>query len=79
MQPYDSWSVEALRAYVIMIGEFMSGSMQEDPLRNAYAEKLAHVSDVLAARERETTTTKVVVAFPSETPGRVDNDNDAPS
>ena len=63
---FDSWSTDALRGYVVMIGEFLSGSMQEDPGREAYVNRLASAKVELKFREDEETNKKVSVAFPSE-------------
>ena len=37
---FSNWGIDALRGYVIMRTEFLSGSMYEDPLRELYSKKL---------------------------------------
>lgn len=74
---YDSWSIEALRAYVVMMGEFLSGSMYEEPTREAYANRLSQASAALKIREGEESGKKTSVAFPGETVMR--DEEDVPS
>lgn len=62
---FDGWSTEALRGYVVMLGEFMSGSMQEDPQRAAYVDRLSSAQRELKAREDAESGRKASVAFPT--------------
>ena len=75
--PYDSWSIEALRGYVVMMGEFLSGSMHEDPTREAYVNRLSQARSALKIREDEESSKKTSVAFPAETVTR--DEEDVPS
>lgn len=72
--PYDNWSIEALRGYVVMMGEFLSGSMHEDPTRDAYVNRLSQASAALKVREDEEAGKKTSVAFPAETVTRDEED-----
>lgn len=63
--PYDSWSIEALRAYVLMTSEFLSGSVHEE-MRDAYSKRYTQASSALKIREDEQSGLKTSVAFPSE-------------
>lgn len=65
--PYDSWSIEALRAYVVMMGEFLSGSMYEEPTRETYVRRQSDAAMALKFREQEELGKKTSVAFPVET------------
>ena len=51
MTPYDSWSIEALRGYVVMMGEFLAGNMHEEPTRETYVNRLEQAKATLATRE----------------------------
>ena len=63
---FDGWSTEALRGYVVMLGEFMSGSMLEEPQREGYVRRLGEAEHELKLREDAEAGKKVSVAFPSE-------------
>lgn len=49
---FDAWSTEALRGYLVMLGDFLSGSMQEDPGRAGYVQRLELARKELDRRER---------------------------
>ena len=72
--PYDSWSIEALRAYVLMMGEFLSGSMHEEPTRETYVNRQSQASAALKIREDEASGRKISIAFPTETVSHKDED-----
>lgn len=63
---FDGWSTEALRGYVVMLGEFMSGSMMEEPQREGYVHRLSDAHRELKLREDADAGKKVSVAFPAE-------------
>lgn len=63
---FDGWSTEALRGYVVMLGEFMSGSMMEEPQREGYVSRLDDAHRELKLREDAEVGKKVSVAFPTE-------------
>ena len=65
--PYDSWSIEALRAYVLMMSEFLSGSVHEDTVNEAYVNRHSQASTALKIREDVEINKRNSVAFPSET------------
>jgi hypothetical protein len=74
---FDAWSTDALRGYIVMLGEFLSGSMQEEPQREAYARRLSDARLELAARESEETGPRASVAFPRESTTREEPDDTA--
>lgn len=63
---FDGWSTEALRGYVVMLGEFLSGSMQEEPQRQQYVDRLASARVELKHREGMESGKKVKVFFTEE-------------
>lgn len=63
---FDGWSTEALKGYVVMLGEFMSGSMMEEPQREGYVQRLGDAHRELKLREDAEAGKKVSVAFPTE-------------
>lgn len=63
---FDGWSTEALRGYVVMLGEFLSGSMYEDPLRESYVTRLGDARQELKVREDADAGKRTSVAFPRE-------------
>ena len=63
---FDAWSTDALRGYVVMLGEFMSGSMQEDSLREGYCNRLELAKAELRSRDADDQG-KRSIAFPAET------------
>ena len=67
---FNGWSTEALRGYIIMLGEFMSGSMQEEPQRAAYADRLDSAQRELKVREDSEAGRRTSVAFPAESTTR---------
>ena len=64
---FDSWSTDALRGYIVMLGEFLSGSLQEDPLRNSYNDRLSSAKAELKVREDADAGKQTSVRFPRET------------
>lgn len=71
---FDAWSTDALRGYVVMLGEFMSGSMQEDSLREGYCNRLELARAELRVRDADETN-KRSIAFPAETVSRDEPDD----
>lgn len=63
---FDGWSVEALRGYVVMLGEFLSGSMQDEPQRQQYVDRLTSARIELKHREGMESGKKVKVFFDEE-------------
>lgn len=63
---FDAWSDEALRGYLVMLGDFLSGSMQEDPGRAGYVERLERARLELDRRARLASGTTSRVAFSAE-------------
>lgn len=63
---FDGWSTEALRGYVVILGEFLSGSMQEEPQRQRYVDRLASAWVELKHREDVESGKKVKVFFTEE-------------
>lgn len=55
---FDTWSIEALRGYVVMTTEFLSGSIQEEN-KSMYETRLGEACVELASRDAKETT-KVV-------------------
>ncbi len=63
---FDGWSDDALRGYVVMLGEFLLGSTQEDPGREVYVTRLASACTELKVRDDEESGKKASIAFPGE-------------
>lgn len=70
--PYDAWTTEAIRGYIVMMSDFLSGSMQEEPGRQAYVNRLGQARAALLEREKSDSGIKTSIAFPKETVGHTE-------
>lgn len=64
---FDSWSTDALRGYIVMLSEFLSGSLHEDPLRQTYHDRLTLAKAELKVRDDAEAGKQTSVLFPRET------------
>jgi hypothetical protein len=63
---FDGWSTEALKGYVVMLGEFMSGSILEELQRENYVMRLSDAKRELKLRDDADVDKKTSIAFSSE-------------
>lgn len=63
---FGGWSTEALRGYVVILSEFLSGSIQEEPQYQQYVDRLASARVELRHRESMESGKKMKVFFVEE-------------
>jgi len=63
MSRYSTWSIDALRGYIVMNKSFISGSVSESII-NTYKKTIDDVTAEIEKRENEQKNEEKLIAFP---------------